>query len=81
MGIGRDLTARRRDGSEVAVEIGLTPVPTPDGMLTLAAIVDDEERRRLHELNAPLAARIAHSHDAILGKALDGHHHQLEPRR
>lgn len=49
MGSGRDLFARRRDGSEFPVEIGLTPIDSGDGVLVLAAIVDLTERKRLEE--------------------------------
>jgi len=49
MGSNRDLYARRRDGSEFPVEIGLTPISTGDGMRVLAAIVDITERKRLEE--------------------------------
>lgn len=46
MGIGRDLFARRSDGSEFPVEIGLNPIETDEGPMVLAAIVDITERRR-----------------------------------
>lgn len=49
MGSNRDLFARRRDGSEFPVEIGLTPIPVGDGIRVLAAIVDITERKRLEE--------------------------------
>lgn len=49
MGSNRDLYARRRDGSEFPVEIGLTPIPVGDGIRVLAAIVDITERKRLEE--------------------------------
>ncbi len=46
MGSGLMLTAQRRDGSEVAVEISLGPIATPNGVVTAAAIRDVTERRR-----------------------------------
>lgn len=49
MGAGRDLFARRKDGSEFPVEIGLNPVTTDEGVFVLAAVVDITERRRLEE--------------------------------
>lgn len=46
MGIGRDLFGRRRDGSEVPVEIGLNPIETDDGVCVLASVVDISARKR-----------------------------------
>lgn len=45
MGVGRDLFAKRRDGSEFPVEIGLNPIETLDGTMVLAAIIDITERK------------------------------------
>ena len=58
MGVGRELFGRRKDGSEVAIEIGLNSIETPGGLFTLASIVDitarrhdeDELRRRGEDL-------------------------------
>jgi two-component system, chemotaxis family, CheB/CheR fusion protein len=47
MGAGRDLFAARKDGSEVPVEIGLTPIVMPEGPVTLATITDITKRKRL----------------------------------
>lgn len=46
MGAGRDLTARRRDGTEFPVEIGLNPIVSAAGTFVLSAIVDLSDRKR-----------------------------------
>ncbi len=50
MGLGRDLTGRHKNGTEIPVEIGLSPVESDTGNLTLAVVTDISERKRL-ELN------------------------------
>src|SRR5262249_10177292 len=49
MGAGRGLFGVRKDGSEVHIEIGLNPIQTPEGLFTLASIIDITERKRLLE--------------------------------
>jgi PAS domain S-box-containing protein len=46
MGAGRDLFARRKDGSEFPVEIGLNPITTPEGLLVLSSVVDITARKQ-----------------------------------
>jgi PAS domain S-box-containing protein len=49
MGTGRDVFARRKDGSEFPVEIGLSPIVTAQGTMILSAIVDITARKHWEE--------------------------------
>jgi len=46
MGLGRDLSGLRRDGSEFPVEIGINPVETGEGTMILSVILDLSERKQ-----------------------------------
>ncbi len=49
MGTGRDLYARRKDGTQVPVEIGLSPVKTKEGTLIFASMADITKRKLAEE--------------------------------
>ena len=49
MGAGRDLHGRRKDGSQVLVEIGLNPIETDEGLFVLASVVDISARKQAEE--------------------------------
>lgn len=49
MGQGRDLFARHKEGHEIPVEVGLTPIQTDSGLHTLSSIIDLRARRQAEE--------------------------------
>jgi PAS domain S-box-containing protein len=59
MGLGRELFACRKDGSELPVEIGLAPIATANGLKVLAAVVDISERKHNEQKQTEFSNELA----------------------
>ncbi|MFM8558046.1 MAG: ATP-binding protein [bacterium] len=88
MGTGRDLRAIDRDGREFPVDVGLRPVQTSSGSVTLASVTDAsarlereraERQSQKHQAIGTFANGIAHDFNNLLSGILG--HVELAMRR
>jgi PAS domain S-box-containing protein len=74
VGLANHTVLVRRDGTRTPIDDSAAPIRDGDGNVTGCVLVfrDVRERRAAEEAQAALAAIVASSNDAIVGKSLDG---------